>query len=67
MQKALWGFAIIMLLAGIWQLRDVRACRLAADKKIRVFDTDVTMFGSTSLLVAMPPLHLIKPSLAGTN
>ena len=43
MQKALWGFAIIMLLAGIWQLRDVRACRLAADKKIRVFDTDVTV------------------------
>ena len=43
MQKALWGFAIIMLLAGIWQLTDVRACRLAADKKIRVFDTDVTV------------------------
>ena len=43
MQKVLWGFAIIMLLAGAWQLRDVQACRLAADKKIRVFDTDVTV------------------------
>ena len=43
MQKALWGFAGIMVLAGIWQFADVRACKLQADKAIRVFDSDVTV------------------------
>ena len=45
MQKALWGFAIIMLAAGAWQWKDVRACRLrAADNlSVQVFNGDVTV------------------------
>ena len=44
MQKVLWGFAGIMVLAGIWQFADVRACKLAAkDDIVRVFDGDVTV------------------------
>ena len=52
MQKVLWGFAIIMIGAGIWQFTDVRACqREAAEaraegrdgKKIRAFDSNVTV------------------------
>lgn len=45
MQKVLWGFAGIMVIAGIWQFTDVRACKLAAEKNqnISVFNGDVTV------------------------
>ena len=44
-QKALWIFAGIMVLAGIWQIVDVLACQSQAAKKLNVrsFDTDVTV------------------------
>jgi len=44
-QKALWIFASIMVVAGIWQSWDVRQCMLQADKKlsVRSFDGDVTV------------------------
>ena len=45
MQKVLWGFAGLMVVAGLWQFSDVRACQRQADSKklIRVFDDDVTV------------------------
>ena len=50
MQKTLWGFAILMVLAGIWQFSDVLACRSrAADNlSVQVFDGDVTVEFSES-------------------
>ena len=50
MQKILWGFAILMFLAGIWQFSDVLACRSrAADNlSVQVFDGDVTVEFSES-------------------
>jgi len=45
MQKVLWGFAGIMVVAGIWQFTDVLACkRRAADNlSVQVFNGDVTV------------------------
>ena len=45
MQKVLWGFAGIMIVAGIWQYSDVRACRQRADDNlsVQVFNGDVTV------------------------
>ena len=48
MQKGLWGFAIVMIGAGIWQFTDVLACQRAAansikKQKVTAFDTDVTV------------------------
>ena len=59
MQKALWGFAIIMVGSGIWQYTDVLACKREAaearargqeGKSIRVFDENVTVeFGEDDI------------------
>ena len=45
MQKALWGFAGIMIIAGIWQFTDVLACKRRAkdNLSVQVFDGDVTV------------------------
>ena len=45
MKKVLWGFAALMLIAGVWQIVDVQACkRRAADNlSVQVFNGDVTV------------------------
>ena len=45
MQKVLWGFAGIMVVAGLWQIRDVRASMARADENlaVQVFQGDVTV------------------------
>ena len=43
MQKALWVFAGLMIVAGIWQYKDVLACRSRAANELVVFSEDVTV------------------------
>jgi exosortase len=44
MQKVLWGFAGIMIVAGLWQIRDVSASMSARENQtVRAFDGDVTV------------------------
>lgn len=44
MQKVLWSFAIVMVVAGLWQIRDVRASMRAKESlSVRAFDGDVTV------------------------